>query len=104
MTSAERAFYYCQAICANKQFEAAKPLSREMSYGRRALERKSPEDAAVEETCTESAGAACGGVSPWLGSAYGGVSPWLGSARAWGRSAVGSAHAWGQPVVGVILW
>jgi len=104
MPSAERAFYYCQAICANKRFEAAKPLSREMSYGRRALEGKSPVDAAAQETCTESAGTARSGVGPWwdqpvVGSACGGISPW------WGQPVVELVHGgispwWDQPVVG----
>lgn len=42
ITSVGRVFYYCEAICGNKRFGAAKPLSRELNYGRNAWKRKSP--------------------------------------------------------------
>lgn len=91
MMSAERAFYYCQAVCANKQFEAAKHLSRGMIYyGRRALERKSPEDAAAEETCSQH--------SPqwgWsmVGLVHGGINPWLGLCCPVGMGSTVAAHS-----------
>lgn len=64
MMSAGRAVCYCQAICANKQFEAATPLSRDELW-QEGLGRKSPEDAAVEETCVAHVGTARGGLSLW---------------------------------------
>lgn len=74
MTSTERAVCYCQAICANKQFEAATPLSRDELW-QEGLERKSPEDAAVEETCVARVDTARGGLR-----------------LRWGLSVVGSVH------------
>lgn len=78
MTGAERAICYCQAIWANEQLEAAAPLIRDELW-QEGLERKSPEDAAAEETCTVHAGTARGGLSLWWGlSMVGSVQSGLG--------------------------